>query len=638
MIITYSIFLDARDSARQPAYINLFPKNMFDIFYYKPRNTAFLETLENIVDRPQQYIPIYKNFFDLNETNYNKIILNQKYHIVNGRKIVDSAVDAVELGWSQTENDAFIFGQLGTSTPDALVREKIVFIKFSPVLDPIKFMIGKYDLADPRVRTLPSINSTEQECLGKVLDTNNSSYIDGFFTYLTSQLLHNHGFIHGIDYYGSYMGIQKKYKMNVVEDLEYLQKSKFFRKNIGVLFDVENIELDEYDNTRNCKSRLVIGDLEDDLSIDDLNIEGGSISAEPTAAVPVSARSRDNNPTTTQAESIYEKSENDDSSYTDSSLNYTSDGDNNSCNDSLSDFSEDENTNSAAEKSSSVDGEHDSSSDSGDDGSSYTTITDSSDETDIITATIYDFPVHLICLEKCEDTLDKLMEENGLSQNEWKSALMQVIMSLIVLQKSFHLTHNDLHTNNIMYIKTPAKYIYYKIENQYFRVPTHGRIFKIIDFGRAIYTFRGRVFCSDSFDFGGDAAGQYNFPPYLDDKKPTIEPNYSFDLCRLGCSMYDIFIDDENPETCDLLPVQNLIYEWCCDDNGKNVLYKSSGEERYPDFKLYKMIARTVHKHTPLSQLSRPIFRDYLWKDGTSSLDVMKKGLFVDIDSIPCYA
>jgi hypothetical protein len=626
MIITYSIFLDARDSARQPAYINLFPKNMFDIFYYKPpRNNLFLETLENIVDRPQQYIPIYKNFFDLNETNYNKIILNQKYHIVNGRKIVDSAVDAVELGWSQTENDAFIFGQLGTSTPDALVREKIVFIKFSPVLDPIKFMIGKYDLADPRVRTLPSINSTEEDCLGKVLDTNNSSYIDGFFTYLTSQLLHNHGFIHGIDYYGSYMGIQKKYKMNVVEDLEYLQKSKFFRKNIGVLFDVENIELDEYDNSRNCKSRLVISDFEDDLSIDDLNIEGGTAPAAAAATEP-------------NAESIYEKTENDDSSYTDSSLNYTSDNDDDASLsfESLSDFSEDDDddeSKTAAKKSSSVSGA------AADDESSYTTITDSTtDDVDIITATIYDFPVHLICLEKCEDTLDKLMEENGLSQNEWKSALMQVIMSLIVLQKSFHLTHNDLHTNNIMYIKTPAKYIYYKIENQYFRVPTHGRIFKIIDFGRAIYTFRGRVFCSDSFDFGGDAAGQYNFPPYLDDKKPTIEPNYSFDLCRLGCSMYDIFIDDENPETDDLLPVQNLIYEWCCDDNGKNVLYKSSGEERYPDFKLYKMIARTVHKHTPLSQLSRPIFRDYLWKDGTSSLDVMKKGLFVDIDSIPCYA
>ena len=31
----------------------------------------------------------------------------------------------------------------------------------------------------------------------------------------------------------------------------------------------------------------------------------------------------------------------------------------------------------------------------------------------------------------------------------------------------------------------------------------------------------------------------------------------------------------------------------------KNILYKKNGDERYPDFKLYKMIARTVHNHTP---------------------------------------
>ena len=35
------------------------------------------------------------------------------------------------------------------------------------------------------------------------------------------------------------------------------------------------------------------------------------------------------------------------------------------------------------------------------------------------------------------------------------------------------------------------------------------------------------------------------------------------------------------------------------DDNGKNILYKKNGEERYPNFKLYKMIARIVHNHTP---------------------------------------
>ena len=88
----------------------------------------------------------------------------------------------------------------------------------------------------------------------------------------------------------------------------------------------------------------------------------------------------------------------------------------------------------------------------------------------------------------------------------------------------------------------------------------------------------------------------------------------SFDLCRLGCSMFDFFvvdIDDVNDmEKKD--PIFKIISEWCKDDKGKNILYKSTGEERYPDFKLYKMIVRTVHNHTPEAQLNRPEFSKYL--------------------------
>ena len=78
------------------------------------------------------------------------------------------------------------------------------------------------------------------------------------------------------------------------------------------------------------------------------------------------------------------------------------------------------------------------------------------------------------------------------------------------------------------------------------------KIFKIIDFGRAIYKYKGKLICSDSFHKDGDAATQYNFEPYYNDRKPIIEPNYSFDLCRLGCSIYDFImekyesLDDDN--------------------------------------------------------------------------------------------
>ena len=55
-----------------------------------------------------------------------------------------------------------------------------------------------------------------------------------------------------------------------------------------------------------------------------------------------------------------------------------------------------------------------------------------------------------------------------------------------------------------------------------------------------------------------------------------------------------------------------LIKKWCTDDNGKNILYKSSGEERYPEFKLYKMISRTVHNCVPIEELRNTLFSNYI--------------------------
>jgi hypothetical protein len=60
--------------------------------------------------------------------------------------------------------------------------------------------------------------------------------------------------------------------------------------------------------------------------------------------------------------------------------------------------------------------------------------------------------------------------------------------------------------------------------------------------------------------------------------------------------------------------LNQLIEDWCCDDKGRNVVYKKNGEERYPGFKLYKMIARTVHHHVPLMQLRRPLFQGFIIK------------------------
>ena len=104
-----------------------------------------------------------------------------------------------------------------------------------------------------------------------------------------------------------------------------------------------------------------------------------------------------------------------------------------------------------------------------------------------------------------------------------------------------------------------------------------------------------------------------NFGPYYNEKKPIIEPNKSFDLCRLACSLFDFICDDINNvnEYRKDVKIYDLIFSWIYDDNGRNVLYKSNGEDKYPGFKLYKMISKLVHNHIPLDQVKHSCFDKY---------------------------
>lgn len=115
----------------------------------------------------------------------------------------------------------------------------------------------------------------------------------------------------------------------------------------------------------------------------------------------------------------------------------------------------------------------------------------------------------------------------------------------------------------------------------------------------------------------------------MNKKRPRLEPNNSFDLCRLASSIFDFIMDiDDKEESLDEL--QKTVLRWCKDDNGKNVLYKKNGEERYPSFKLYKMIARTVHHHIPQTQLEYLFFNQFHIKECDA-------GDCMNIDTLPHY-
>lgn len=562
---------------------------MFNIYYKKNNNKALFKEFKNVgIEKIQNYIPIYKHFFNLQENNYQNINLNHFYTITNVDKDDDKNIYKCKLQSDKTE--------LNTKT----------FFKFSPLIDPVKFMVGKYDNINCVKSQLPKLSNNK--CIKKVLDPNNSAYVDAFFSYLTSNLLHHHEFIHGLDFYGSFLGIQKNFYVNVFDDLEYLNDSHFFHENKGRLFTMDEIDTDLFFDidTRNFKKKIKIDKNISNKSVYSLKDEdfdnlfipskiGSGITKELIFQFDISNNSLSKSKHSSECSSRSSHTSNEESDSDDDVENEDDDSSYDGCDSEIS----------------------------------------SSMDSDVeCCARIENFPVQVICLEKMEATLDSLLEQD-MNINEWKSCLFQIIMILITYQKMFKFTHNDLHTNNIMFTNTEKEFIYYKYESKYYKVPTFGKLYKIIDFGRAIYTYRGNFICSDSFHPKGDAATQYNVEPYFNKKKPRLDPNPSFDLCRLACSLYDYFLHDidiENINTCGD-PIAIIINEWCTDDKGRNILYKKCGEERYPEFKLYKMISRTVHKHTPQNQLNNILFSKFIINRKKAS-----KKKILDIDKLPVYA
>ena len=712
----------------------VFGESTFSLNYRKLNNRDFFASLEDSelgIVNSKNYMPLYETYFNLNETNYNSINLNQRFYVSALSGVVDkNNIQAAVV-------DAF------KSTSESLtILHKPIFIKFSPLIDPVKYMLGKYENLNENVLDIPVLSKLERKGLLKANDKNNAAYVDAFFSYLSSQVLNCHDFIHGLNFYGSFNAIKKDFYYNVIDDIECLDKNPYFNKNKNILFEIEDIEFSDDDdddgdgnedgdesvnhdedsghsnyvhrqkkNTRNKKEKITIEKNETiDESVILVHDEFDKVNNEMSSIFNISCDSKESEPSelpgdedllTLKLDDVFADNANiieevdgivlnkdshfgNDSDSNDSFTtgscssrsSYTSDGHNDGDNGSGSDceiddiICLDDNVNDSSkegkgnkdkkhdkknsknqsdayysEEGSAGDGDYENG--DGTDNSNTDGEGEEDDECDdddeddyeddeTLWATIKNFPVSAIMLEKCENTLDSLMmQEKEMTENEWRSALMQVIMTLITYQKLFGFTHNDLHTNNIMYIYTEKEYIYYHYNKKYYRVPTYNRVFKIIDFGRAIYKYKSKTICSDSFSMTGDAATQYNCEPYFNDKKPRLEPNYSFDLCRLGCSIFDYFIDDISnvAAICKKEPLCKLVVEWVTDDQNRNILYKANGEERYPDFKLYKMIARSVHNHTPQAQLLKPIFASYEFP----KKKVKSSNRILNIDKMPSY-
>lgn len=247
------------------------------------------------------------------------------------------------------------------------------------------------------------------------------------------------------------------------------------------------------------------------------------------------------------------------------------------------------------------------------------------------------FPVLMMYIEKSDGVMDDLLQnpeevgaDPGTDQWEeiWSAWIFQVIAALCVMQHTLSMTHNDLHTNNIMWANTDIEYLYYsRRDGTVWKVPTYGKIFRIIDFGRAIFRLKNKLIYSDDFKEGNDAATQYNFGPLRDGSQPEIMPNPSFDLCRFAVSAFEWLYPDEpqrKEKNAKILSSEeglivretesdlfNLMWTWMVTDFGENVLINPDGEEKYPSFDLYKVISEDCHNARPCDQVDKKPFTNF---------------------------
>jgi len=551
---------------------------MINIHYQKRKKqdlTQFLSSLS--ITHPQFYIPIYNRFFSLNLSNFNNISLNHTYRIHK------------YLHYNHPSHHCSLI----SNSKDTIQQN--VFFKFAPLLDPYKFLVGKYNVQHDSWLKLPSLLSDTHTCHPKLLELNNSAYIDAFFVFLSSELFHHFSFLHGIQFFDTFLAIKQNFTFNIADDLDYLCDTPFFNHQNNILFHVDNFQ----HLFQNKKPPIHISNTPiSSFSFIDYENEHDELTHHELTHHELTPLDYEPHEVELDVEH-----------HTDKTLHIHTIASNSTC--SSNSLHTDDNDEQEEED---EEDEEDEDEDEEEDEDEDEEEEEEEEEEEVINAYIHDFPVQVIAMEQCEDTFDHLILQNKLSEEEWFSALMQIIMILLAYQHSFLFTHNDLHTNNIMYNFTHHEYIIYIYNNTWYKVPTFGRIFKIIDFGRSIYTFNGLLFCSDSFKSGEDAASQYNTEPFFRPNKPRIQPNFSFDLCRLACSLFNYVFHDFSliKQPHNLTTLQNTILRWTTDDFGLNILYDSHGNDRYPDFKLYKMIARRVHSHSPLSQLNFAPFTNYI--------------------------
>lgn len=590
----------------------------------------------------QLYAPHHERFFNLDNDNRNTVTIAPAQHTVRF-----SSPDTAEVDVSEDQD-----GSATTTVP--------VHVKFCPLVDALDYLVNASGAADQSL-ALPASTHPIPPQLAEARANNihNRAYTDAFFVYLSSRLRNNYQFLNALNYYGLFTGIRRNHRINIVNDLDELWESESFMGGLDNRFTMdaepmkdafraiqEQLQHEHSDPDETPKAPLSIQPLSTLPSTDAFDVEELTTLPAPAPAhtsTPAHTFTHlHSSPLAEELEPYEFPSYDAVDRLKQTTLEDDDDEDGDSNRTSVTDPEElahqrklrlRKKRNAREEKGdrsgsvSSSDSDDDEASDSlgsGVEGGSEGSESDSdgSDagsgvEEPPVWCTVPQIAVAAIVQERMESTLEELFEDPDVifEEAQWRSCLFQIIAALHAYNTAYDMVHNDLHAGNIMAIPTRMQHLVYRHRGKVYKVPTYGRIFKIIDFGRATYRFGGLVFLNDCFDPDNDAANQYNWDRLHDPSQPPCFPHPSFDLCRLACGLYDYFDAEgeysDDPDGTPNSGAAAMVARWCEDDEGRNMLYKKTGEERYPGFKLYRMIARKVTRHVPAEVLEDSWFVGY---------------------------
>jgi len=484
-----------------------------------------------------------------------------------------------------------------------------VFLKRAHLLDPMDAMSGSY--LTPKEGGLPAPSGPWLAALKKLNDPLNEAYVDALFALYADKMVLNGVSPHWCRCYGTYTARASSYLYDITEEYDSLKKESWWHKHQrqGLFSIIKDDAEDLPTLLAGAESALDDGDFE---AIEDDTPSGAPPGRGQPGAPP--GRGQPGAPVNVVEYTTTVGGKEEPTIVADPPMKLRT---------PKIRFTKVPTDDAEPREDDSEDDGEDSSSEGGEDFNAQY-------------AEFHDFPVQVTLLERATQTLEDLCEdETGTleERNErWSAWLFQIVAALATAQHYFGFVHNDLHSNNVMWSPTSEEYFHYRVhkgkETYIMKVPTFGKVMKIIDFGRASYTLPGcGFFISDAFYPGNDAAEQYNCEPFYNAKEgPKLEPNPSFDLCRLAVSLLDSLFPERPPATAPVTvmsrekgklyttttsPVYNLLWEWLLDDEGQSVLRTPEGEERYPEFDLYCALAADVHRAVPKRQIEKAVFAKY---------------------------